>query len=71
MTLWHVIPRVTADERPRVVQALEAFVPLPDGVRRGSVLNLDPAALDRWWDALGLGEVRTWREWKRPLPIGR
>jgi hypothetical protein len=71
MTLWHIIPRVAPGERPEVVRRLRALVPLPDGVDVGSVLRLDQAALDHWWDALGLGEARTWREWKRPLPLTR
>ena len=71
MTLWHIIPRVAPAERRMVVRALEAMVPLPQGVALESVLGLDQSALDRWWDALGLGAAQTWREWKRPLPIAR
>jgi len=71
MTIWHMIPSVSRAQRPLVVQALNALVPLPDGVALESVLNLDRDALDRWWDALGLGDVRMWREWVRPLPVAR
>lgn len=69
MTLWHVIPRVAPDERRAVVRRLQALVRLPDGVGVDSVMRLDRAALDRWWDAFDLGEAATWREWKRPLPL--
>jgi hypothetical protein len=28
------------------------------------VLRLDKAAMDRWWDALGLLDATWWRQWK-------
>src|SRR5262245_30352170 len=57
MTLWHLISRVDASDRPAVVDALTDFLAMPDGVTREAVLALDPAALDGWWNALGLGEA--------------
>jgi hypothetical protein len=71
MTLWHLLPRVRDAERPAVLGALKARVPLPDGIDEGAVLRLDRQALDRWWDGLGLGDVAAWRRWVRPLPLGR
>jgi hypothetical protein len=71
LTLWHLLPRVTPAERAKVVRALEARVPLPEGVAVEAVLRLDREALDRWWDALGHGDVRMWRQWVRPLPLER
>ena len=67
MTLWHLIPRVAGADRDAVVDALAARVPMPAAVTRDAVLRLDAAALDRWWDALGLDEANWWRKWKRPL----
>jgi hypothetical protein len=67
MTLWHLIPRVAGSDRNAVVDALADRVPMPPAVRRDAVLRLDAAALDQWWDALGLDEANWWRKWKRPL----
>jgi hypothetical protein len=70
MTLWHLIPRVPAADRPAVVDALAAVVPLPPGVSREAMLGLNRAALDQWWDTLGLNEASWWRKWKGPVSRG-
>jgi hypothetical protein len=67
MTLWHLIPRVGGADRIAVVDALNARVSMPSAVSRDAVLRLDRAALDQWWDTLGLDEASWWRKWKRPL----
>ena len=67
MTLWHLIPRVASHARAAVVDALAARAPMPPTVARDAVLRLDRAALDQWWDALGLDEATWWRKWKRPV----
>jgi hypothetical protein len=66
VTLWHLIPRVSAAERGAVVDALADQLPMPAGVTRDAVLRLDRGALDRWWDELGLGDAGWWRMWKAP-----
>jgi hypothetical protein len=68
MTLWHLIPRTAGTDRSAVTDALAARVPAPAGVTREAVLNLDRAALDQWWDALGLHEASWWRKWKGVYP---
>jgi len=68
MTLWHLIPRVSGGDRTAVVDALAARVPRPATVSRDAVLRLDRAALDQWWDALGLDEASWWRKWKGAYP---
>jgi hypothetical protein len=67
MTLWHLIPRVPAQDRGAVVAALAARVPPPAAASRDAVMRLDRSALDRWWDALGLLDTTWWRMWKRPV----
>jgi ferric-dicitrate binding protein FerR (iron transport regulator) len=67
ITLWHLIPRVDPADRGAVVDALADQAPMPDGVTREAVLKADKAALDRWWDALGLGDTAWWRTWRRPM----
>jgi hypothetical protein len=67
ITLWHLIPRVAPADRTAAIDALSARVPMPAAVTRDAVLRLDRAALDQWWDALGLDEATWWRKWKRPL----
>lgn len=67
VTLWHLLPRVSDRERHDVLAALDARVPLPRGTTADAVFQLQGPALDRWWNALGLGDIRFWRQWKRPL----
>ena len=68
MTLWHLVSRVDAAHRPAVVDALARLVPMPDGATRDAVMHLDRAALDGWWNALGLQDASWWRVWKREYP---
>ena len=51
-----------------MITALDARVPMPAGVTREAVMRLDKAALDQWWDALGLDNASWWRKWKGPYP---
>jgi hypothetical protein len=67
MTLWHLITRADAVDRAAVVDRLADLLPMPAGVTREAVLHLDGAALDRWWNALGLGEASWWRTFKAPM----
>lgn len=67
MTLWHLIPRVAPAERGAVVDALAARAPMPASISRDAAMRLDKAALDRWWDSLGLGDANWWRMWKGEL----
>jgi len=68
MTLWHLIARVPSADRAAVVDALAAHVAMPPAVTRDAVMRLDRAALDQWWDALGLLDTGWWRKWKGPYP---
>lgn len=63
LTLWHLLARVDADERGRVHDRLAAFVPPPPGVSRAGILRGDRAMRDRWWNALGHGDLDWWRTW--------
>jgi len=53
LSLWHLLPRVEAPDRARVLARMTAFAPLPANVRPESILAGDRGALDAWWDALG------------------
>ncbi|HEY0727299.1 MAG TPA: zf-HC2 domain-containing protein [Pyrinomonadaceae bacterium] len=52
LTLWHLLARVNETDRPRVYEALAKYVPLPPGVTREGVLQLDRTMLERWKNAL-------------------
>lgn len=71
MTLWHLISRTERADREAVVSALEKLAPMPLGVTRDAIVNLDRAALDLWWDALGLQDASWWRMWKGPYPASK
>ncbi|MBI1795467.1 MAG: FecR domain-containing protein [Candidatus Eisenbacteria bacterium] len=68
LSLWHLLAWMRGRERDDVYARLAALVPPPAGVTREGVLAGERAMLDRWWDALGLGEARYWREWQRAWP---
>jgi hypothetical protein len=65
LTLWHLLARVAAAERPDVYDRLAALVPPPSGVTREGILRLDRAMLDSWWNALDLGDISLWRHWEQ------
>jgi FecR-like protein len=48
LTLWHLLVRVDPDERVRVFNRMVELAPLPDGISREKVLDLDKDTLERW-----------------------
>jgi hypothetical protein len=65
LTLWHLLSRGTPAERERVYDRLAVLAPPPPGVTRSAVLAGDRAALDQWWDSLGLENATWWKLWKK------
>ena len=61
LTLWHLLSRVSDEDRPRVCDRLAALAPPPAGVTREGILRLDRQMLDAWWNSLGYGDVGLWR----------
>jgi len=70
LSLWHLLSRVDASERPQVYDCFAALVPPPPGVTREGIQTLDREMLDRWWDALDLGNIWLWRHWERSWSEG-
>jgi len=64
-TLWHLLTRVNAQERPMVYDRLAALVKAPGGTTRVGTLQLEAAMLDRWWNAFDLGDIGIWRFWEQ------
>lgn len=64
-TLWHLLARVSDEERPIVYDRLAALVRPPAGTTREGVLRLDAAMIDAWWNAFDLGNIRVWRFWEQ------
>ena len=64
-TVWHLLRRVPVADRGEVFDRLSQLVQLPPDVTREMVLRGDARAIDRLWDALGLGDTEWWRTWKR------
>jgi hypothetical protein len=65
LTLWHLLARVSATDRPAIFNRLAQIVPPPENVTRDGILKLDRAMLDSWWNALDLGDISLWRHWER------
>ena len=61
ISLWHLLPRVMGDNRVKVATRMAQLIELPADVSVERVLALEPAALDAWWGAIGLGEAGAWR----------
>jgi hypothetical protein len=68
LTLWHLLSKVSRDERALVFDRLAAIVSLPASVTREGIVAEDREMLDAAWDALGLGVTSWWRLWKSPGP---
>lgn len=52
LTLWHLLSRAPTADRGRVYDRISALAPVPAGVSKDKVLNLDPATLSLWKDEL-------------------
>ena len=52
LTLWHLLSRVDRSQRELVFNRMASFGPLPDGLTRAGVLDLDDQMLEDWWNAL-------------------
>lgn len=65
LTLWHLLLRTRREQRGKVLDHLAQLVTLPSTVTRTAVLNGDQDAIDAAWNALELGEMGWWRQWKR------
>jgi len=61
LTLWHLLPRVSGEARSRVAARIAELIEVPSDVARERVLALEPAALDAWWGAIGMGPAAEWR----------
>ena len=64
-TLWHLLPRVSAAERPSVYDHMASLVKTPAGVTRDGSLALNSNMLDAWWNAFHLGDISVWRYWEQ------
>lgn len=60
ITLWHLLPRVQGKARRQVAERIAALIEVPADVALERVLALEPAALEAWWNALGVGSYREW-----------
>jgi ferric-dicitrate binding protein FerR (iron transport regulator) len=65
-SLWHVLQRVSSDQRAQVYSRLSALSPAPSGVTPEGIARLDGKMLDAWWDSFGLMDAEFWRQWKAP-----
>ena len=61
ITLWHLLPRVDVEQRGRVAGRLSELIEVPAEVPFARVIALEPAALDAWWGAIGMGPAADWR----------
>jgi hypothetical protein len=65
LTLWHLLPRGSTDERGRVYDRLATLAPPPPGVTRQAILSGNREALSLWWDSLGFDTGSWWRLLKK------
>jgi hypothetical protein len=52
LSLWHLLSRTKSDDRETVFARLSALKPLPERITKGSVMDLDRAALQAWFESM-------------------
>jgi hypothetical protein len=57
ITLWSLLPRVPGKVRRQVAERIAELIEVPREVAIERVLALEPAALEAWWNALGVGPL--------------
>ena len=65
LTLWHLMTRVSAEDRGAVFDRFAQLVKLPPEVTREKVIARDGATIDLCWNALNLMNTDWWRGWER------
>jgi hypothetical protein len=65
-----MLPRVAGAERERVARRIAALIEVPGDVPIERVLALEPAALDAWWAAVGMGPAEEWRSAAKKKAFG-
>jgi hypothetical protein len=68
ISVWHLLRRVSPDDRGRVYDRLSQLIAVPAGVTREGVLAGNPQMIDALWNALDLGDTSWWRMWKSRGP---
>jgi hypothetical protein len=71
LTLWHLLSRASVVDRGKVFDALNAFVPAPNGVTRQGIERGEQRVLDAWWNELGYDDISVWRKWEKTEFSGR
>jgi hypothetical protein len=61
LTIWHLLSRTQGHERVVVFTRFSQLAKLPPTVTNIDILREDPAAMDRAWNALDLGNTDWWR----------
>jgi hypothetical protein len=57
LTLWHLLPRLSGDDRARVYDKLVTFVPPPLGVTRAGIVDFNQQMHERWRQSLEGGWI--------------
>jgi hypothetical protein len=65
ITLWHLLTRVSAQDREAVFDRFAQLVPLPAEVTREGMMRKDGHMIDLCWNALNLENTDWWRGWER------
>ena len=65
VTVWHLLRRVPVQDRSTVYDRLAQLIEVPGNITRDQVVAGDQGAVDALWNALGLGDIQWWRQWKR------
>jgi len=71
ITLWHLLPRVQGKARRQVAERIAALIEVPSDIAIERIVALDPAALEAWWNALGVGTLEEWKSPGRGLKDAR
>ena len=64
ITLWHLLRRVSADNRGPVFDRLAQLINVPASVNRPGIVSGDAGMIDTLWNTLDLGDTSWWRMWK-------
>lgn len=65
LTLWHLLPRVTPEERDLLFKRLAILAPPPIGVTEEGILALDQKMLQSWREALQPGWIGSEKGWTK------